>query len=258
MQLYAGCYLLYNHDINTQQACNIICGHLFLQKCCYCIAHHLLGLHCPVLGLCALLLGLCPLLAVTTTAVSAIGLGIATLLVLAISSVLVSLLRRLILREVRIPIYILFIATLVTIVKFYVEAYYPDLNAQLGIYLSLIVTNCIIMGRAEAYAGRNNAVRSFFDAIGNGIGFMLVLLFLGLVREILGQGTAFMGASKLFGSFGKMLEYTLIPADYTLLVAILPPGGFFVVAFMIAFKNYIQNFGKYRYENSLKIKSVRR
>lgn len=206
-------------------------------------------------GLCQLL-GLCPLLAVTTSACSAIGLGIATLLVLTISSLIISAIRKLIFKEIRIPVYVLFIATLVTAVKFYVEAYFPELYAQLGIYLALIVTNCIIMGRAEAYAGKNSVLPSLFDALGNGIGFFIVLFVLGSVREILGQGTLFVGAYYLFGDFGKSLECTVIGADYTLMVAVLPPGGFFVMALLVALKNYIQDFKRNKYENSFKIKSI--
>ena len=207
-------------------------------------------------GLCQLL-GLCPLLAVTTTAVSALGLSVATLLVLCSSSVIISLLRKFIFKEIRIPVYILFIATLVTVVKLYMEAYMPDLHSQLGIYLALIVTNCIIMGRAEAFAGHNGIISSFFDALGSGIGFGLVLFVLGGLREIIGQGTLFMGASKLFGEFGSSLECNnLINQDYTLMVAILPPGGFFLLAFLIAFRNYLQNFKRNKIENSYKIKSI--
>ncbi len=207
-------------------------------------------------GLCQLL-GLCPLLAVTTSAVSAIGLGIATLIVVCASSVIISLIRKFIFKEVRIPIYVLFIATLVTVVKFYVEAYFPDLYSQLGIYLALIVTNCIIMGRAEAFASRNGPLLALSDAIGTGLGFGLVLFVLGGIREVVGQGTLFMGASKLFGSFGSSLECTLVQSDYTLMVAILPPGGFFILAFLIAFKNFIQTFKQHKIENSFKIKSIR-
>ena len=117
-------------------------------------------------GLCQLL-GLCPLLAVTSSAVNALGLAIATLLVVIFSSVVISILRKCIFREVRIPLYVVLIATLVTVVRFYVEAYFPDLYKSLGIYLALIVTNCVIMGRAEAFAGRNDPIRAFFDAAGS-------------------------------------------------------------------------------------------
>ncbi|MGN1280921.1 MAG: electron transport complex subunit E [Succinivibrio sp.] len=206
-------------------------------------------------GLCQLL-GLCPLLAVTTSACSALGLALATIIVLCLSSVIISLIRKLIFKEVRIPIYVMLIATFVTVIKFYTQAYFADLYSQLGIYLSLIVTNCIIMGRAEAFAGRNGPIRSFVDALGCGIGFSIVLFVLGAVREILGSGTLFMGASELFGSAAKVLECNLIAQDYTVLVAILPPGGFFVLAFVIALKNFQANFKRNKIENSYKIKSI--
>ena len=112
------------------------------------------------------------------------------------------------------------------------------------------------MGRAEAFASRNGPILAFVDAVGTGVGFSLVLFFLGAVREIIGQGTLFMGASKLFGSFGEAIECTFINADYTLMVAILPPGGFFVLAFMIALKNFMQNFRRHKIENSFRIKSI--
>ncbi len=206
-------------------------------------------------GLCQLL-GLCPLLAVTNTASNALGLALATLVVICCSSVVISLLRKFILTEIRIPVYVLFIATLVTVVRFYVQAFFPDIYEQLGIYLALIVTNCIIMGRAEAFAGKNGVISSFVDALGSGIGFGFVLLVLGGIREILGTGTLFAGASNLLGSFGQSLECSVISENYTIMVAILPPGGFFIMAFMIALKNFMNNFKKNRFENSLKIKSI--
>ncbi|MGN0895030.1 MAG: electron transport complex subunit E [Succinivibrio sp.] len=206
-------------------------------------------------GLCQLL-GLCPLLAVTTSACSALGLALATIIVLCLSSLIISFIRKLIFKEVRIPIYVMLIATFVTVIKFYTQAYFEDLYSQLGIYLSLIVTNCIIMGRAEAFAGRNGPLKSLADALGCGIGFGIVLFILGAIREILGSGTLFMGASQLFGPGAKFLECNLIEQDYTVLVAILPPGGFFVLAFVIAFKNFQANFKRNKIENSYKIKSI--
>ena len=112
------------------------------------------------------------------------------------------------------------------------------------------------MGRAEAYAGKNGPISSFFDALGCGIGFSLVLFVLGALREILGSGTFFMGASNLFGEFGKSLECTVMSSDYTLMVAILPPGGFFILAFLIALKNFQSTFKRNKIENSYKIKSI--
>lgn len=207
-------------------------------------------------GLCQLL-GLCPLLAVTSSAVNALGLAIATLLVVVFSSVVISILRKCIFREVRIPIYVVLIATLVTVVRFYVEAYFPDLYDSLGIYLALIVTNCVIMGRAEAFAGRNDPIRAFFDATGSGLGFGLVLFALGSIREIIGNGTWFCGASTLLGSFGENLECHILADDYHMLIAILPPGGFFVLALLIALKNAWSQHKRNKLENSLKIKSLR-
>lgn len=207
-------------------------------------------------GLCQLL-GMCPLLAVTTSAASALGLGIATILVVTLSSFIISLLRKFILKEVRIPIYVILIATIVTVVRFEVEAYFPGLYDQLGIYLSLIVTNCIIMGRAEAFAGRNGPIASAVDALACGVGFSLVLFALGSIREILGNGTFFVGASDLLGSWAQSLEVQLIGADYTYLVAILPPGGFFILAVLIALKHAVDNFGKARAQKRMEIPSVR-
>ncbi|SPT68183.1 Electron transport complex protein rnfE [Anaerobiospirillum thomasii] len=207
-------------------------------------------------GLCQLL-GLCPLLAVTSSASAAMGLGIATIVVMMASSLLISLMRRFILKEVRIPLYVVLIATLVTVVKFEVEAYFPELYESLGIYLSLIVTNCIIMGRAEAFAGRNGPIASTVDAFASGLGFALVLFALGSVREIFGSGTWFMGAADILGPWAQSLETRLIGEDFTYIIAILPPGGFFVLALLIALKNAIESYAKNKEENKFKIKSIK-
>ena len=204
-------------------------------------------------GLCQLL-GLCPLLAVTTTAVSALGLGIATTLVVILSSTLISCLRSLIFTEVRIPIYVIVIATLVTVVRFYVEAYFPELYNALGIYLALIVTNCIIMGRAEAFAGRNRPLQAAVDGLACGVGFSLVLFTLGSIREVLGSGTWMFGAHDFLGDWAYALEINLISSDHTYLIAILPPGGFFILAMLIAAKNALDQRKQHK-EQSLAIKS---
>ncbi len=206
-------------------------------------------------GLCQLL-GMCPLLAVTTSAASALGLGIATILVLILSSVIVSLLRAFILKEVRIPIYVMLIAAIVTVVCFEIEAYYPKLYQQLGIYLALIVTNCIIMGRAEAFAGRNGPIAAAADALACGLGFTLVLFILGSLREILGSGTFFVGAADLLGPWAQQLEMTVLPAEHTYLIAILPPGGFFILALLIALKNALDSRAKIRAERRLRIRAL--
>ena len=207
-------------------------------------------------GLCQLL-GMCPLLAVTTSAANALGLGIATILVLMLSSSMIALIRRLIVPEVRIPIYVIIIAALVTVVRFEVEANFPALYQQLGIYLSLITTNCIIMGRAEAFAGHNGVIRSLVDAIASGIGFTLVLFALGSIREIVGNGTWLVGASDLLGSWAAGWEMQLYGSDYTLLIAILPPGGFFVLAFLIAAKNALDGRAKRKAERKARIDVMR-
>ncbi len=206
-------------------------------------------------GLCQLL-GMCPLLAVTTSAASALGLGIATTVVIVISSFIISLLRAFILREVRIPIYVLLIAAIVTIVCFEVEAFYPMLYQQLGIYLALIVTNCIIMGRAEAFAGRSGPLASAVDALSCGIGFSLVLFVLGSLREILGSGTFFVGAADLLGPWAARFEMHLLGPDATYLIAILPPGGFFLLALLIALKNALDQRAKARAEKRMRIRSL--
>lgn len=206
-------------------------------------------------GLCQLL-GMCPLLAVTTSAANALGLGIATIVVMVLSSMVISIIRKLIVPEVRIPIYVVVIASLVTIVRFEVEANFPELYQQLGIYLSLIVTNCIIMARAEAFAAHNNLLRSTVDAFACAIGFTLVLFVLGCIREIIGNGTLFVGANDVLGEWASGLEMTLFSQDYTYLIAILPPGGFIVLAFLIAIKNALDNVRKNRNDRKFRIKNL--
>ncbi|MCR5083901.1 MAG: electron transport complex subunit E [Succinivibrionaceae bacterium] len=207
-------------------------------------------------GLCQLL-GLCPLLAVTNSAVNALGLGLATLAVLTMSSLLISVLHRLIWREIRIPIYVALIASLVTCVSFMVEAYYPRLHESLGIYLSLIVTNCIIMGRAEACAGKSDPLRATLDALGCGIGFGLVLLATGAIRELLGTGTVFAGGEELLGDLAAQVSTTLFAPDQGITAAILPPGGFIVLALLVALKNALDLHRRHRRENRLRIRSRR-
>lgn len=185
----------------------------------------------PVLRL---VLGTCPTLAVTTSLSSAIGMGLAATLVLACSNTVISLLRKVIPQRVRIPAYIVIIASFVTIVQMLVKAFVPFLDAQLGVYLPLIVVNCIILGRAEAFAGKNPVVASLFDGLGMGIGFTAALMCMGIIREVLGAGvidlTSYVDGLKLEIPFLK---------DNPLLVFILPPGGFFVFGILMAFVNRI-------------------
>lgn len=185
------------------------------------------------------LLGLCPLLAVTGTVANALGLGLATLLVLICSNVTVSAIRHWVPKEIRIPIFVLIIAAFVTCVQLLMNAYTFGLYQSLGIFLPLIVTNCAIIGRAEAYASKNPVKQAAFDGFMMGIGFALVLVVLGAIREILGQGTLFDGAHLLLGDWASSLRIEVMQFDSQFLLAILPPGAFIAMGFLIAIKNAI-------------------
>ncbi|WP_088211686.1 electron transport complex subunit E [Shewanella sp. Shew256] len=185
------------------------------------------------------LLGLCPLLAVTATLTNALGLGVATMLVLIGSNILVSLVRDYVPKEIRIPVFVMIIAALVTAVQLLINAYAYGLYLSLGIFLPLIVTNCIIIGRAEAFASRNNAFSAAFDGLMMGLGFTLVLAVLGATREILGQGTLFDGADQLLGPWAKTLTIQVWQVDTPFLLAMLPPGAFILMGLLIALKNVI-------------------
>lgn len=187
------------------------------------------------------LLGLCPLLAVTATVTNALGLGVATLLVLVGSNVAVSLVRKHVASEIRIPVFVLIIASLVTVVQLLMNAYTFGLYQSLGIFIPLIVTNCAIIGRAEAFASKNAPLPSALDGFMMGLGFMLVLLVLGAMRELLGQGTLFDGADLLLGDWAKMLRIEVFAVDSHFLLAMLPPGAFLGMGLLIALKNVIDN-----------------
>jgi electron transport complex protein RnfE len=187
------------------------------------------------------LLGLCPLLAVTGTVANALGLGLATLLVLICSNVTVSAIRHWVPKEIRIPIFVLIIAAFVTCVQLLMNAYTFGIYQSLGIFLPLIVTNCAIIGRAEAYASKNPIKQAAFDGLMMGIGFALVLIVLGAVREVLGQGTLFDGANLLLGDWASSLRIEVMQLDNPFLLAILPPGAFIAMGFLIAAKNAIDN-----------------
>lgn len=190
------------------------------------------------------LLGLCPLLAVTATVTNALGLGIATLLVLIGSNITVSLVRQWVPKEVRIPIFVLIIAAFVTCVQLLMNAYTFGLYQSLGIFLPLIVTNCAIIGRAEAYASKNPVTQAATDGFMMGLGFALVLLVLGAIREVLGQGTLFDGADLLLGDWALALRIEVFKLDSQFLLAILPPGAFIAMGFLIAGKNIIDSHQK--------------
>lgn len=182
------------------------------------------------------LLGLCPLLAVTSSFVNGLGLGIATLAVLTCSNALVSMTRRWILPQIRVPIYVLIIASLVTTVELVFKAWFPALDRSLGIFIPLIVTNCAIVARAEIYASRNTVGRSVVDGVAMGSGFALLLMAIGAFRELLGQGSLFARLDMLIG--GEPMR-GIVFTDGGWLLAILPPGAFFSLAIAIAAKNAI-------------------
>lgn len=175
----------------------------------------------PVL---VLMLGMCPTLAVTTSAKNGLGMGLATMAVLIMSNLIISLLRKVIPNGVRVPVYIIIIASFVTIVEMLMHAYVTSLYSSLGIYIPLIVVNCIILGRAEQYASKNNAVLSIFDGIGIGLGFTIALTLIGAVRELIGAGT-------LFGN-------QIMPESYEpVSIFVMAPGAFFVLAILCAIQN---------------------
>ncbi|GHX02303.1 electron transport complex subunit E [Vibrio cholerae] len=185
------------------------------------------------------LLGLCPLLAVSSTVTNALGLGIATLLVLVGSNVTVSLVRDYVPKEVRIPVFVMIIASLVTCVQLLMNAYAYGLYLSLGIFIPLIVTNCIIIGRAEAFASKNDVLPAALDGFWMGLGMTSVLVVLGSLREIIGNGTLFDGADLLLGEWAKVLRIEVFHFDSAFLLALLPPGAFIGVGFLIAAKSVI-------------------
>lgn len=185
------------------------------------------------------LLGLCPLLAVTSTAINGLGLGLATTAVLTLSNITVSLIRNLVRPEVRLPVFVLVIASFVTAVELSMQAWFYDLYKVLGIFIPLIVTNCAIIGRAEAFASKNRLDRAVVDGLAMGIGFTLVLMTLGGLRELLGQGTLFSQAYLMFGEAARGFAITVGDDFKGALLAILPPGAFLGLGFLIALKNVI-------------------
>jgi len=187
------------------------------------------------------LLGLCPLLAVTTNVVNGLGLGLATTLTLLASNATVSTIRRVVRPEVRIPVFVLIIASVVTVIELAMNAWLHDLYKVLGIFIPLIVTNCAIIGRAESFASRNTVDRAVVDALAMGTGFTLVLVTLGGMRELLGQGTLLSQAHMMFGEAGRQLTLTLIDDYRGFLLAILPPGAFIGLGFIIAGMNLVNN-----------------
>ena len=189
-----------------------------------------------------LTLGMCPTLAVTTSAVNGLGMGLTTMAVLAFSNMFISLLRKVIPDKVRIPAFIVVIASFVTVVELLLEAYLPSLYDALGLYIPLIVVNCIILGRAEAYASKNGVVSSLFDGVGMGLGFTLALTIIGAVRELLGAG-------QVFGI--NVMPQSYVPCS----IFVLAPGAFFVLAALTATQNKIKRAGEKKGKDMSKIQS---
>ena len=173
-----------------------------------------------------LMIGMCPTLAITTSVSNAIGMGLATTVVLVASNALISLARKIIPDSLRIPIYIVIIASFVTLVEFIIKAYFPLLDEALGIYIPLIVVNCIIFGRAEAFAGKNSVVNSIGDGIGMGLGFTIGIITISAIRELIGSGA-------IYG-------HVIVPEDYRAALFVLPPGAFLVLAFLTAIQNRLK------------------
>ena len=189
-----------------------------------------------------LTLGMCPTLAVTTSAVNGLGMGLTTMAVLALSNMFISMLRKVIPDKVRIPAFIVVIASFVTVVELLLEAYLPSLYDALGLYIPLIVVNCIILGRAEAYASKNGVVSSLFDGVGMGLGFTLALTIIGAVRELLGAG-------QVFGI--NVMPQSYVPCS----IFVLAPGAFFVLAALTATQNKIKRAGEKKGKDMSKIQS---
>ena len=173
-----------------------------------------------------LMLGMCPTLATTTSAINGMSMGLATMVVLICSNVVISCIKNLTPDKVRIPVFIVVIASFVTILQLFIKAFLPDIDSALGLFIPLIVVNCIILGRAEAFACKNNPVASFFDGVGIGLGFTFALTLLGMVRELFGAGS-------IFG-------FTLLPETLNILIFVLPPGAFISLGYLIAIVNKIR------------------
>lgn len=190
-------------------------------------------------GVLSMLLGMCPSMAMTTSATNGFGMGVATAVVMAASSLLVATFRNRITQEVRIPVFILIVAAMVTLVDLAMNAWMHEMYKVLGLFIPLIVSNCLPLARLEAFAAREPVLPSLVDGIAMGLGFTLALTAIGAVREILGSGTLFADASLLLGPAFKVLELHLLPAESNVLMMILPPGGFLVTGLLIVGKRML-------------------
>jgi len=185
------------------------------------------------------LLGLCPLLAVTNTTINGLGLGLATTAVLVLSNVIVSAIRNVVRAEIRLPVFMMIIASAVTAIELSMNAYFHGLYLILGIFIPLIVTNCSVIGRAEGFASKNPIPRAFVDALAMGLGFTIILVLLGAMRELIGTGAILANANLMFGEAARGLTVTLFHDYRGFLLAILPPGAFLGLGALIAIKNVI-------------------
>ena len=185
------------------------------------------------------LLGLCPILAVSSSVVNAVSLGIATTIVMTLSGAVIAPIRQHVPNEARIPVFILIIAVLVTAIQYAMNAYLYSLYVVLGIFIPLIVTNCIVLARIEAFASKNPALQSALDGLAMGLGLTAVLAVLGGLREIFGQGTLLSGIHMVFGDAAKSMVITVVPDYHGFLFAILPPGAFIILGLLIALKNWL-------------------
>jgi electron transport complex protein RnfE len=190
-------------------------------------------------GVFAMLLGLCPAMAMTGTATNALGMGLATAAVMAASSMLVGMFRNYITQEVRIPVFILVIASMVTLVDLFMNAWMHELYKVLGMFIPLIVSNCLPLARLEAFAGKNSTLPSLTDGAFMGIGFTIALTMIGALREVVGMGTLFADAELLFGPAFKFMEMRLLPEDTGILMMILPPGGFLALGLLVVGKRML-------------------
>lgn len=184
------------------------------------------------------LLGLCPLLAISSSVVNALSLGLATMLVMAASSGAVSAVRNFVPNEIRIPVFVLIIAALVTVIDLAMNAFVHPLYLVLGIFIPLITTNCIVLARADAFAAKNRPLHSVVDAVAMGLGLTLVLIVLGAIRELVGQGTLFSGIDLVFGEDAKQFVLHVLPDYRGFLLAVLPPGAFIALGLLIAAHNW--------------------
>ncbi|UCV21978.1 electron transport complex subunit E [Ferribacterium limneticum] len=190
-------------------------------------------------GVFSMLLGMCPTMAMTTSATNGFGMGIATAVVMAASSYLVAVFRNRITSEVRIPVYILIVAAMVTVVDLGMNAWMHELYKVLGLFIPLIVSNCLPLARLEAFAAKQPPLPAFLDGLFMGLGFTIALTVIGAVREIIGSGTLFADASLLLGPTFKAIEFRVLPADMGVLMMILPPGGFIVTGLLVVAKRVL-------------------